>query len=622
MFPPPNVTGSLHLGHALTGAVQDAIVRQRRMQGFNCQFIPGFDHAGLATQNIVEKLLGHQHNITRQKYGREKFTKLVHEWKDQKRAEIKNQLDRLGLDLDHHREYFTMDENSSHAVQAAFKQLFNSGIIYRAVKPIFWSNQLQTTLSDIEVERINDVDRYVRTGEVVERRPLSQWFINAQEMARRAVEVVQSESIKIVPSSYKKTWSSWLLQNGVQDWCISRQSWWGHRIPAYKVDSTLDVTDSWVVADNLEEARNRLCTQNDVIQDPDVLDTWFSSSLLPLTVSGWPHQDKFAHSCDNGLFPMHIMETGFDILTYWVTKMVMVSLALTSKIPFNLVLLHGMICDSKGKKMSKSRGNVIDPIDVIDGASIEKIQQRTIDAYVKGTLDEGKLNVVLENQRRLFPRGIPSCGADGLRAYLLSQDFQEEVVRIRIEQIEKVRRLSNKIWNIFRFYLNLVEEDEHRLIKLNMGDEDLDKTKFSRQDQQVLKHLASCVAESHEAFGATYQLQHCFKKLEYFWTVHLSQEFVATERDVLSGQRGTEEERKSKLKILTFCVITATKLTHPFMPHLTEFLFQKLAFQVGELNDGDEIKLLTYESFPSLDDMPEEGIQRLEVVNEKSTRAD
>ena len=607
MFPPPNITGNLHLGHALTGAIQDALVRHRRMSGNHCVFIPGFDHAGLATQNIVEKLLWKQKNISRQELGREKFTELANQWKDKKRTEMRDQLDRLGLDLSHDREYFTMDQNSSSAVQAAFKQLFNAGIIYRATKPIFWSEQLQTTLSDIEVDQVNGKNVYSRTGEIVEKRPLAQWFIDANEMAKKAVDAVQNNSIDMIPANYKNSWSSWLVKNGVQDWCISRQSWWGHRIPAYKLESADDSRDNWIVADSVDEAKKLLGP--DVIQDPDVLDTWFSSSLLPLTVSGWPNSDQFIENCEKQYFPLHVMETGFDILTYWVSKMTMISLALTNKIPFKLVLLHGMICDSQGKKMSKSRGNVIDPLDVIDGASLEELQQRPREAHAQGMLDDANLEPILNNQKRLFPKGIPACGADGLRAYLLSHDVQEEIVRIQIQQIDKVRRLTNKIWNIFRFYHLLVDQDlsNGHQEPLAMDIKMIDKAKLDADDQQVLEHMSKCVYTAHQSFNDTYQLQHCFNRLELFIVSDLSQVYMSKAKAVLTVKDGLQETRTLKLEILATCLITTTKLLHPFMPHISEFLYQKLVMEnsgSGRQTEHDysNVQPLSCEKFPTCED--------------------
>lgn len=602
MFPPPNITGSLHLGHALTGAIQDALVRQRRMQGADCIFIPGFDHAGLATQNIVEKQLWKTRGITRKQLDRQQFIEAVNEWKDLKRDEMRNQLERLGLDLSHEREYFTMDENSSQAVQAAFKQLFNQGLIYRSIKPIFWSEQLQTTLSDIEVDFVDGVHRYSRTGEVVERRPLSQWFINANEMAQKAVQVVADNSMDMLPANYKRSWSSWLVDNGVQDWCISRQSWWGHRIPAYRSAEKEDVRENWVVADSFEQAKLALGESDNIVQDPDVLDTWFSSSLLPLTISGWPDADKFMKSCEQGHFPLHIMETGFDILTFWVSKMTMISLALTNRIPFKLVLLHGMICDSNGKKMSKSRGNVIDPLDVMDGASLETLQQRTRTAHAQGILDEANLNPVLANQQRLFPKGIPACGADGLRAYLLSHDFQEEVVRVQIDQIDKIRRLSNKIWNVFRFVFLITDEKPADGIKppLEMDISKIDPSRLDADDQQVLRQMCRCVFRAQQRFDESYHLYQNLIDLERFIVVDLSKDYLEQTKDVLMGKVGAPDVRKQKLEVLATCLLTATKLLHPFMPHLTEFLYQRLVTQGSE--SGEPRALLSYESFPSRDE--------------------
>jgi valyl-tRNA synthetase len=606
MFPPPNITGNLHLGHALTGAVQDALIRHRRMQGYACTFVPGFDHAGLATQSIVEKLLWKQKGISRQELGRDEFINLVYQWKNKKLSEMRAQLDKLGLELNHEKEYFTMDENSSFAVQTAFKQLFNSGLVYRANRQIFWCNSLQTTLSDIEVEQVGGQFRYTRTGEIVERRPLSQWFINAKSMARKAVEAVNDGSIVIIPPNYKRTWSAWLLDNGVQDWCISRQSWWGHRIPAYKLESAADIGENWVVADDLSQAQSKLGSTENVQQDSDVLDTWFSSSLLPLTISGWPDCDKFEASCRSLHFPLHIMETGFDILTYWVSKMTMISLALTGKVPFKMVLLHGMICDSEGKKMSKSLGNVIDPLDVIDGATLHQLQARTNEAHSQGILEDKQLQSVLDKQKQLFPNGIPPCGADGLRAYLLSHDIHEEVVRVQIAQIEKVRRLSNKIWNIFRLFLTTLDRYASNgvNISLKMDVQGIAEFKLDPDDQQVLREMSRCVCAAEKSFCDTYQLHQCFNRLEIFLIEHLSQSYIQQIKGVLGpGDMSMGEDRRRKLEVLATCLLTSIKILHPYMPHLSEFLFQKLVMHAescksGPDDDEPKFRLLSNETFP------------------------
>lgn len=605
MFPPPNITGNMHLGHALTAAVQDAIVRHRQMEGKQVLWVPGFDHAGLATQSIVDKQLWHKEGITRQQLGREKFIERIQEWKSMKLAEMKSQIDRLGLNLDHDREYFTMDKNSSYSVQAAFKKLFKEGIIYRSNKPVFWSEELKTTLSDIEVERVDGVDRYFRSGEAVTKRPLHQWFVNAEEMAHRAVEVVENSSIEMIPPNYKRSWSSWLVKNGVQDWCISRQSWWGHRIPAYKLEQSDDIQENWVVSDSIDEAEILLGSSGKVVQDPDVLDTWFSSSLLPLTVSGWPDESKFAQSSKDGSFPLHIMETGFDILNYWVSKMVMVSLTLTGKIPFKLILLHGMICDSKGKKMSKTKGNVIDPLDVIDGATLEELQQRTKDLLSQGILMKDQVDPVLANQKKLFPRGISACGADGLRAYLLSHDIHEEIVRVQILQIEKIRRLSNKIWNIYRLAISIVQSlsDKESKPQLESYLERNFDSELDESAQQVLGELSKCVHIANKSFNETYKLHQCFIALELFWNVHLSAKFIEENKSTLSSQNTNSEDQRLKIHVLIKCLVTSTKLTHPFMPHLTEFLYQKLVvawnYYDAPIDDISKLNVLSLEKYPT-----------------------
>lgn len=595
MLPPPNITGNLHLGHALTVSIEDAIIRYKNMSGMQAQWIPGFDHAGLATQSIVEKILLVKKGVTRQQLGREEFTKFSNKWKDLKRDEMRQQLDRLGLDLDYDREFFTTDEKSSYAVQMAFRELFNKGYIYRSLKPIHWSKELGTTLSDIEITiDKNGVKRYFRTNEIVETREVSQWFINCKDIAKKAVEVVQDSSIKMIPKNYVNSWSSWLLENGVHDWCISRQSWWGHHIPAYKSTTSPDTNESWVMADNECEARAKLqCS--DVMQDPDVLDTWFSSSLLPLTISGWPNRAIFEENCSNGKFPLDIMETGFDILTFWVSKMVMICLALEAKIPFNLILLHGMICDSKGKKMSKSKGNVIDPNDLINGTSLSELQTRTKESQVQGLISEEQMSLALDNQKRLFPNGIPACGADGLRAYLLSQDFQEEVIRVQIPQIEKIRRLMNKLWNIYRFSIMLIEnttdkeiipKELENVLDLRAGGLDL-LVSFDEFDISLLDNLIKCQSLAREAFEETYYIHNLVTRLELFLNSSLSSEYLPKLRICLNDASIDRETHKRKLGVLVHTLVTSAKLLHPIMPHVTEFLYQKLYATLTQIEDAE-----------------------------------
>lgn len=592
MLPPPNITGNLHLGHALTVSIQDALIRQRRMLGYDCEWIPGFDHAGLATQSIVERVIWAKSKMTRLQLGREKFIESANDWKSLKQDQMRNQLNRLGLELDWDKEYFTMDTKSSLSVQEAFRRLFRKGVIYRGERPVYWSNELQSTLSDIEVEKVDGVVRYNRTGEQLEIKTLPQWYISADEMACRADDVVKDGSIQVIPQNYKTVWTNWLTKNGIQDWCISRQSWWGHRIPAYKNKSTADTRESWVVAESVEEASELLqCKAVDIVQDPDVLDTWFSSSLLTLTISGWPKADEFDKALSTRRYPLDIMETGFDILNYWVSKMVMVSLALEDKIPFKLILLHGMICDSNGKKMSKSRGNIIDPLDIIDGASLEELQARTNEFHKQGIMDDKQLELAINNQSKLFPQGIPECGADGLRAYLLSHDFQEEVVRIQIQQIEKIRRLTNKIWNVYRYVLNLLQQVKDHKIRFEKDLLDITTTNLTDGDLKILGEMARCVKSTNDSFERGFDFHVPVNELEHLWTIHLSTDYLTHARPILVNQENTGS-RIEKLELLIKLIVTATKLSHPFMPHLTEFLYQKLYLQMHSLDESCDISKL------------------------------
>lgn len=603
MLPPPNVTGNLHLGHALTVAIQDALIRQRRMSGYRAKWIPGFDHAGLATQSIVERLLLHQQGVNASQLNQQQLIAYANDWKDTKRDQMRDQLKKLGLELDFNKEFFTTDEKSSFAVQTAFIKLFQKGLIYRDIKSMHWSRQLNTTLSDIEVTTIDGVKRYTRTNEVVETRMIPQWYIKADAMARKAVEVVENCSIEMLPSSYKRSWSAWLLENGVHDWCISRQSWWGHKIPAFKLSTSHDVQGNWVVAESLDDAKAVL-QSSEVVQDPDVLDTWFSSSLLPLTISGWPNLKLFQESKSKGSFPLDIMETGFDILTFWVSKMVMMSLALENVVPFKLILLHGMICDSEGKKMSKSKGNVIDPTDLIEGASLQHLQDTTLDSHRNGLVEDGQVNIALENQKRLFPKGIPACGADGLRAYLLSQDFQEEIVRVQISQIEKVRRLMNKVWNVTRYVITVMESSGQKY-DLDFNTCGLDLKILDESDIKLVKDLYNCILVASNNINYDYQIHHSFETIERFWMKSLSSEYISDLRCHLADEEHSPSHNL-KIKLLVGCLNTSIKLLHPFMPHLTEFLHQKLELSAKQkqlnVNDLANIESVMLKSYPRSQD--------------------
>ncbi|GAU94472.1 hypothetical protein RvY_06243 [Ramazzottius varieornatus] len=585
MLPPPNVTGSLHLGHTLTIAIQDALVRYSKMKGRSVLWIPGLDHAGIATQVQVEKQLWSSRRVRRHEMGREEFLTEAEKWKEEKSSSIKSQIRRLGAVVDWDRLSFTLDSRIQHGVREAFIRLHEKGRIYRDERLVNWCGALQSTISDIEVERqeiteastklkipgeahpvefgylslfaypladgdgreevvlattrletmlgdaavavhpedpryrkfhgrcvkhpflrtalpiicdefvdqklgtgavkitpahdhndfevgkrhglrmnrvtddsgkimselpeLNGLSRFQaraaiqsllqkanlwrgrtahktvvpvcsRSGDVIEPQLKSQWFLECDELASAASRAVTEGTLRLVPDRFEKIWQQWLSER--RDWCLSRQLWWGQRIPAYRAE--INEREEWVSAHSQEEAaakfRNKFGTRDVTLtQDPDVLDTWFTSSALPFVTLGWPDktEDFQKH------YPLNLMETGHDILFFWVARMVFMGLALTDKLPFDKVLLHGLICDKDGKKMSKSVGNVIDPMAIVCGLT--------------------------ESDRREKKKKKVDIGADALRFALCRYDTQQHFINVDLEDVEQANKFCNKIWQAF-----------------------------------------------------------------------------------------------------------------------------------------------------------------------------
>ncbi|CAN8178826.1 unnamed protein product, partial [Coccothraustes coccothraustes] len=633
VLPPPNVTGSLHLGHALTVTLQDALVRWRRMQGWSVLWVPGTDHAGIATQAIVERWLWQQRRQRRQDLGRAEFLREVWRWKERHGDEILQQLRALGASLDWSRCAFTMDPGFSRAVTEAFVRLYEAGLIRRDQRVVTWSCALRSALADIEVEPrvltgptalsvpncphpvtfgvlvtfaypvegddglevpvattrpetlFGDVavavhpqdPRYMhlqgrqvrhpfsgallpvvsdpsvepqlgtgavkvtpghspqdlalarahalpllsviaddgtlcppgggwlqgvprfeararvvaalaqrgllrgvqdhamtlplcsRSGDVVEFLLKRQWFLTCGDMARGALQAVTSGRLRLVPKFHEKNWKSWM--ENVGDWCLSRQLWWGHRVPAYQVRAgpapgpaqggpagAAPQEGPWAVGRSEAEARAAAaralgCPAQELHlqQDPDVLDTWFSSALFPFAALGWPEQ-----SADLGRFyPHSLLVTGSDLLFFWVARMAMLGQQLTGQLPFSQVLLHSLVRDPQGRKMSKSLGNVIDPRDVIGGATLQELQEK----LQSRTLDPQELRAAQEGQRRQFPQGIPECGADALRLALSTHDAHGPEIRVGVASVLTQRRFCNKVWNAVGFVLRALQGD-------------------------------------------------------------------------------------------------------------------------------------------------------------------
>lgn len=581
-IPPPNVTGALHMGHAMTIALQDTLTRWNRMLGKTTLWLPGCDHAGIATQNVVENMLWRRQKKTRHDLGRKEFVKLTWDWKEEYHTKITNAFRRMGSSVDWSREAFTMDENLSRAVTETFVRLHEEGLIYRANRLVNWCTKLNTAISNLEVDNkelegrtLLDVPGYERkvefgvityfqypidgsdeTIEVATTRPETmlgdsgiavnakderyrhlvgknarhpfvdrllpiftddyvdmefgtaavkitpahdpndfalgqrhnlafinilndngtlnhnagsfetmrrfdaryevivrlkekglyvksennpmkvpmcqrskdiiepllkpQWWMKMEQLAEAAAEVVRNGEIKIKPESAEKSYLRWL--GNVNDWCLSRQLWWGHQAPAYFINIDGEPGDNsnnerWVTGRTLDEAEEKAKAKFagkklTLTRDEDVLDTWFSSGLWPFSTLGWPKQTSDLEN----FYPQSILETGWDILFFWVARMVMLGLKLTGKVPFREVYCHSLIRDSEGRKMSKSLGNVIDPLDVMKGITLDELHNKLL----VGNLDPKELKTASNYQKTSFPDGIPECGADALRFSLVS----------------------------------------------------------------------------------------------------------------------------------------------------------------------------------------------------------
>lgn len=755
VVPPPNVTGSLHLGHTLTAAVEDSLSRWHRMKGHEVLYIPGSDHAGIATQAVVEKRIKKERNITKHEMGREAFLAEVWKWRDTYGNRIYDQFRRMGSSVDWDRVCFTLDPKAVTAVNEAFCRMFDDGLIFRANRLVHWSGKLKTALSDLEVEMmeieprsrfpahghdpkktyefgvmssfayrlegdmtkeivisttrpetvfadvaiaVNPADeRYTafhgkklvhpvtgdlipvicdeaadpqfgtgalkvspghdhtdfeigrrhnlpcisvfdennvllplcgagfaglpryeareavlafckangtfrgdaphamtlpvcnRSGDFVEPRMMPQWWLNCKQMAADAVESVRSGELQISPKEHERDWFYWL--ENIRDWCLSRQLWWGHRVPAYRVcgltGGCSDTEEVWVAgrseAEALEKARAKFPDQAanlSVKQDDDVLDTWFSSGLWPLTTLNWPDTEN---SDFQRFYPQSILETGSDILFFWVARMVMMGKYLTGKLPFTQVLLHAMVRDAHGRKMSKSLGNVIDPVDVIEGCTLETLQSQ-LDG---GNLDPAEVAKAKAGQKQDFPQGIPECGIDALRFALCNYVAQGRDINLNINKVEGYRRFCNKLWNAMKFALMKLGPD----FRGSSADIDLStarKEDFLPVDLWMLAKIARASEAANKNF-ACFNLMNVTAAIHHLWLYELCDVYIEAVKPVLATQ-------ESSRKVLYFALEQGLKLLHPMMPFITEELFHRLP----RANPG-EIASICIAEYPDLD---------------------
>ncbi|OGI01313.1 MAG: valine--tRNA ligase [Candidatus Melainabacteria bacterium GWF2_37_15] len=674
VIPPPNVTGILHMGHALDGTLQDILVRYKRMKGFEALWLPGTDHAGIATQNVVEKKL-RKEGKTRHDLGREKFLEITWDWANEHRSRILEQFKRLGASFDLSRERFTLDEGCSKAVKQVFVTLYNEGLIYKGAYIVNWCPRCMSAISDIETEYLTEqghlweiaypfrnefgavvvattrpetmfgdvavavnpkdprylhligknvvipmigrdipiiadeavemdfgtgalkitpahdpndyeigkkhgfspiwvldengnmsyneyvpaelrgLDRYearekvlqqlklqgelVRTipyehnvghcqrcGDTIEPYLSEQWFVKMAPLAKKPIEAISKEELNFIPPRWTKIYLDWM--NNVRDWCISRQLWWGHQIPAYYCE---ECGEMMVSVEKPEKCTK--CSSSSIKQDTDVLDTWFSSALWPFSTMGWPD----TKSPDlNKFYPTSVLVTGFDIIFFWVARMVVMGYKFTNKSPFEYVYIHGLIRDEKGQKMSKSRGNTIDPLEIID-----------------------------------------KYGSDALRFTLTNLvTYGSQDIKLSDERFEFGRNFANKIWNASRFVMMNLE---------GMEDSPIDMTALTVADKWILHKYAVLTDEINKnlesfRFSEAAQLMY-----DFFWSIYCDWYL-----EIAKIQLQNPKLKLNTQKVLRFVLENTLKMLHPIMPHITE--------EIWLLNNKNTIM---FEQYPEYD---------------------
>jgi valyl-tRNA synthetase len=702
VIPPPNVTGALHMGHALNNTLQDILCRWKRMQGYNVLWMPGTDHAGIATQNVVERQLAAEKK-DRHDLGREAFIERVWKWKAESGGQIIGQLKRLGASCDWERERFTMDEGLSKAVRTVFVKLYEDGLIYRDNRLINWCPRCHTALSDIEVEHeekkghlwhirypvagepgrfvvvattrpetmlgdtavavhpederyhgligkkvvlplvnreiqvvadeyvdrefgtgvvkitpahdFNDFEVGVRHGldrinvldesgvinaagrqyegldrfearkrivaeleeqgllekiddhgmsvggcyrckTVVEPYLSLQWYVKVEPLAKRALEAVKDGRTRILPKQWENTYFDWM--ENIRDWCISRQIWWGHRIPAWFCDHCGEITVSMD-----DPSKCSKCGSDELRQETDVLDTWFSSALWPFSTMGWPDKTPELST----FYPTSCLVTGFDILFFWVARMMMMGLHFMDEVPFKDVYIHALVRDSQGQKMSKSKGNVIDPLTVID-----------------------------------------QYGTDAFRFTLAAFAAQGRDIKLAEERIAGYRNFCNKVWNAARFTLMNLEGFDPVAIRY----EDLN---LAETDKWILHRLNETIRETNQAL-AEYRFNEAAMGLYQFtWSEFCDWYLELSKRDLY----GSDPERKAVAQyVLWYTLDHLLRLLHPFMPFITEEIWQALPKEagsgVGALGSGETIMLADYPEVSASRSFPEAAANMEKVM--------
>jgi valyl-tRNA synthetase len=729
VIPPPNVTGTLHMGHAFQHTIQDALIRYQRMRGRDTLWQPGTDHAGIATQMVVERLLNRE-GTSREALGREKFVARVWQWKEQSGNTITAQMRRLGDSVDWARDCFTMDPGLSRAVTEVFVSLYDEGLIYRGKRLVNWDPVLQTALSDLEVvgteeqgtlwrlrypladgsgtlvvattrpetmlgdtavavhpddaryrhvigksvhlplaerfipviadesvdpefgtgcvkitpahdfndyevglrhslpllsvfdthaklnaevpERYRGLDRFVarkrivddlqaaglldgtddhvstiprgdRSGAILEPLLTDQWYVRTAPLAEKAITVVEQGRIRFVPENWSKTYFEWM--RNIRDWCISRQLWWGHRIPAWYDDQGR----IYVGRDERDvRSKHRLGDEVVLQQDMDVLDTWFSSALWPFSTLGWPERTPELER----YHPTDVLVTGFDIIFFWVARMIMMGLKFTGDVPFREVYIHGLVRDHEGQKMSKAKGNILDPLDLIDGVDLATL----LGKRTEGMMQPHLKSHIEQTTRTEFPNGIRAFGTDALRLTFASLATTGRDVRFDLGRIDGYHRFCNKIWNASQYVLAQLGEPEREA-----------EQSYTVADRWIRSRLRGCVEAVHEGFKS-YRLDLVTQSLYEFTWYEFCDWYLELTKPVLGEGGASAAEQRAARATLVEVLGALCKLLHPLAPFVTEELWLELGAKTGV-----ESPTIMLERFPETDDFPADAAAEAEI---------